>query len=70
MRSLLLACEEVDMAVTQRRTSQHHAMWMERRGCDCAGSIWMEEAGVWFNAVDQSAIHIEDVDIVTFGAAT
>lgn len=41
MRGLLLACEEIDVAVQQRRASQHHTMRMECRGCDRAGSVLM-----------------------------
>ena len=69
MRSLLLACEEIDVAIQQRRASQHHTMRKDCRSCDRAGSVVKKKAGVWFNAVEQSAIDIEDVDVVTFRTA-
>lgn len=57
------------MHVPQRRTRQHHAVGMERHGRDGRGAAVVQEAGVGLDAVQEGAVDVEEIDVVTFGAA-
>lgn len=64
-----MASKEIDMIITQRRTSEHHAMGMKSRGSDGGGAVMLQEAGVGLDAVEEGAVDVVEVHGVAFGAA-
>ena len=51
------------------RTRQHHAVGMERRGCDGGVADVVQEAAIWLEGIEEGAVDVEDVDVVAFCAA-
>lgn len=62
--SPVLASKEIDVMIVKCGTGEHHTMWVE--GCRCNGirSIVLEEIRRRYNAVEESTVYIEEVDIV------
>ncbi len=56
------------MAAIQRGASQHHPMRMERRRRDRRRTSLLEEARVRLQGVEESAVEVEDIDVMPFGA--
>lgn len=64
-----MASENIDVIITQGRTSELHVMGMKRRGGDGRGAVMLQEAGVGLDAVEEGAVDVVEVDAVAFGAA-
>lgn len=56
------------MIIVKRRAGQHHAVGVEGCGRDGSRAVMLQEARIWFDAVEEGAINIKDVDLVLLGA--
>lgn len=64
-----MAFKDINMIITQRRTSEHHVMGMKSRGGNGRGAVVLQEAGVGLDAVEEGAVDVVEVHAVAFGAA-
>lgn len=64
----VLTSKQIDMIISQRRTSQHHPMRMEARTRNRTTPRMLQEATVRLNAIQKSPVHIEHADIMPITA--
>ena len=57
------------MVIATSCAREHHTVGMECGGCDSGAAALVKEGGIRFNAGELSAMEVEDLYGVVFGAA-